>query len=594
MKERIRSPIVVVLGHVDHGKTTLLDSIRGTSIAMKEAGGITQHIGATEIPISVIEKISKEFVEKFGFKFKIPGLLFIDTPGHEVFTNLRRRGGSIADFAIIVIDITEGFKPQTYEAIDICKTYKVPFIIAANKIDKISGWIVEEGKSFLNNLKIQKEEVKNALDNLIYNLIGELYNLGFEAERFDRVIDFTKQVAIVPISAKYKIGLQELLALISGISQKFLEKRLRINIEGPGKGVIIEKKEIKGMGYALDVILYDGILRRGDTFLAIGEGGIIESKIKGIFKPRPLTEIREKKGGLKEIKEVCAAAGIRIISTNSEKIYSGSPLYVFHNQKEKTEIYNKLKKEMKEIIFEKDTEGLVVKADTLGSLEAIIKMLKDKNIKIAIAGIGSVSKKDIIFANSVKEKDVFLGCVICFNVEIPKEILELANKLNVKIISDNVIYSLIEKIEKWREEAENIKKREIFKDLIYPFKIRILKGFIFRRSNPAIVGIEVIGGKVYPNTLVMNENGKVIGKIKSIQKEGKSIEYASSKDKVAISIEKGVVGRNIFEDQILYSYIPEEHFKKYKENKELLTEEEKKLLKEIAGIMRKINPTWGL
>jgi len=136
----LRQPIITVLGHVDHGKTTLLDKIRKTAIAAKEAGGITQAIGTTEIPTNVIKTLCGKLLERFKIKLIISGLLFIDTPGHEAFTTLRKRGGSIADLAILVIDINEGIMPQTIESLEILKVSRIPFIIALNKIDRIKGW----------------------------------------------------------------------------------------------------------------------------------------------------------------------------------------------------------------------------------------------------------------------------------------------------------------------------------------------------------------------------------------------------------------------------------------------------------------------
>jgi len=218
----IRQPIVSVLGHVDHGKTTLLDKIRGTAIAKKEAGGITQHIGATEIPLEVIKEICGPILDKLGGKLTIPGLLFIDTPGHEAFTNLRKRGGSIADLAVLVIDVNEGFRPQTIESLNILRSYKVPFVVAANKIDRIRGWNSREMRPISESIRKQKEWVVQELDKKIYELVGSLSRMGFSAERFDRIRDFTREVCIVPVSALTGEGIPELLAIISGLAQKYL------------------------------------------------------------------------------------------------------------------------------------------------------------------------------------------------------------------------------------------------------------------------------------------------------------------------------------------------------------------------------------
>jgi translation initiation factor 5B len=239
----IRSPIICILGHVDHGKTTLLDSIRGTTVAKKEAGGITQMIGASYVPRGEIDELSKDLASKMKADLKIPGLLFIDTPGHEAFTNLRDRGGSLADLAILVVDVLQGFQPQTVESIKILKQYKTPFIIAANKIDALGGWKSHKTNSFMQSLSQQPEHIQARLDEKMYALMGKISEYGFDSERFDHVRDFTKQIAIVPISAKTKEGLSELLVLIGGLSQRFLGDRLEIDEKGRGKGSIIEVKD---------------------------------------------------------------------------------------------------------------------------------------------------------------------------------------------------------------------------------------------------------------------------------------------------------------------------------------------------------------
>ena len=220
---KIRQPIVTVVGHVDHGKTSILDKIRGSAIQAGEAGGITQAIGASIIPLHTIQKITGELLEKMNMKFNIPGILFIDTPGHASFTSLRKRGGNLADIAILVVDITEGLKPQTIESIEILKQFKTPFIIAANKIDLISGWVTKEGP-LAASLNSQPDSVRNLVDTKLYNLVGKIAEHGFNADRFDRVDDFTKNIAIVPTSAKTGEGIPELLMIMSGLAQKFLEK----------------------------------------------------------------------------------------------------------------------------------------------------------------------------------------------------------------------------------------------------------------------------------------------------------------------------------------------------------------------------------
>ncbi|MFZ8856085.1 MAG: translation initiation factor IF-2 [Candidatus Nanopusillus sp.] len=590
----IRSPIIVVLGHVGAGKTSLLDKIRNTSYAKKEAGEMTQHIGATEVSIDIIKEISKPLLNMFKFDLKIPSLLFIDTPGHEVFNNLRKRGGSVSDLAIIVVDILDGFQKQTYEAIEICKQLKVPFLIALNKIDKIDGWKSYENKPFLESIRYQDQKIINKLEEYTYNIVAKLYELGFDSDRYDRIKDFRRQVAIVPVSSKTGEGIPDLLLLIAGLSQRYLEEKLRINVEGNGVGVILEVKEEKGLGSVIDIILYDGKIKKGDKIAFLSRDGIKTTKIKLILKPVPLTDIRfAGRNKFKEIDMAYAASGIRISADGLDNALPGSTVYVYNDEKELKEIEKKLKKDIENIIFQTDKEGIIVKADTLGSLEVLVKMLKDRNIPIRKADIGDINKEDVNIALSMKEKYPQYSVIVGFNIGINKNDEEYVRSLNINLIISNVIYDLIEKIEKYINDIK-YNKEKILKELPPVGKIRILKGNIFRRSNPAIVGIEVLGGEIRKDVYLINLDGKIIGKILAIQKEKKNIDVAMKNDKVAISIDDAIVGRNIFEDDILYTFISENDYRKFKENKDLLNDEQKEILKEIAGIMRKENPAWGL
>ena len=590
----IRSPIIVVLGHVGAGKTSLLDKIRNTSYTKKEAGEMTQHIGATEVSIDVIKEISKPLINMFKFDLKIPSLLFIDTPGHEVFSNLRKRGGSVSDLAIIVVDILDGFQKQTYEAIEICKQLKVPFLIALNKIDKIDGWKPYENKPFIESIKYQDQKVINKLEEYTYNIVTKLYELGFDSDRYDRVKDFRKQVAIVPISSKTGEGIPDLLLLIAGLSQRYLEEKLKINVEGNGVGVILEVKEEKGLGSVIDIILYDGKIKKGDKIAFLSRDGIKTAKVKLILKPAPLTDIRfTSRSKFKEIDVAYAACGIRISADGLDNALPGSTIYVYNDEKELKEIEEKLKKDIENIIFQTDKEGIIVKADTLGSLEVLVKMLRDRNIPIKKADIGDINKEDVNIALSMKEKYPQYSVIVGFNIGINKNDEEYVKSSNINLIISSVIYDLIEKIEKYINDIK-YNKEKILRELPPIGKIKILKGNIFRRSNPAIVGIEVLGGEIRKDVYLINLDGKIIGRILAIQKEKKNIDIAIKNDKVAISIDDAVVGRNIFEDDILYTFISENDYRKFKENKDILNDEQKEILKEIANIMRKENPAWGL
>ncbi|MFQ5975729.1 MAG: translation initiation factor IF-2, partial [Candidatus Hydrothermarchaeales archaeon] len=308
----IRQPIVSVLGHIDHGKTSILDAIRGTTVADREAGLITQHIGATEVPMKTIEKISGKLMEKIKFKIRIPGLLFIVTPGHEAFITMRRRGGALSDLTVLVIDINEGFQPQTIESLNILNGYKTPFLVAANKIDKIHGWSPNLNASIIKSIAMQAEDVKNQMDTKVYDLVGKLHEEGFQSERFDRVESFEKQITIIPVSAKTGEGIPELLMVLVGLAQRFLEKQLEIEESGPAVGTVLEVKEKKGLGVTIDTIIYDGEIKRGDTIVVGALEDAIVTRVKALLKPRPLDEIRDPKHKFEVVKELSAACGVKI------------------------------------------------------------------------------------------------------------------------------------------------------------------------------------------------------------------------------------------------------------------------------------------
>jgi translation initiation factor 5B len=590
---KIRSPIVSVLGHVDHGKTTLLDFIRGSAIAQKEAGGITQHIGATEIPMEVIEAISGKFIKKLQIRENMPGLFFIDTPGHEAFTTLRKRGGALADLAILIVDVKEGFKPQTYEALNILKMYKTPFVVAANKIDRIYGWEAHSGLTFKETYSKQPLSVQETLDNNIYELLGILHDEGFESERFDRVHNFAKQISIIPISAKTGEGIAELLAMLMGLAQQYLQKQLQIEENAPAKGTILEVKEETGLGITLDAVIYDGILKKNDIIALTTRDNVITTKIRSLLKPRPLEEIRETKKKFRKVDEVVAAAGIKIVAPNIENVISGSPLRVA--REDFNTVKEEILKEIESIKIDTHEMGVVIKTDTLGSLEALVNMLKDINVPIRMADIGDVSRRDVINASIVKNEDQLHGVILAFNIKILPSAAEEIKNLNVKLFSANVIYRLTEDYDEWLKAAEERKRKKWFDAIIRPAKIRIIPKLVFRYSKPAIAGVEVLGGSVKKDYRLIREDNSRVGKVESMQDKGENLKSASKGQKVAMAIKEAVFGRDFDEGEVLYVDIPDKHYKILEsELKGELTEDELGILLEIVNIKRKEDPGWGI
>ncbi len=584
---RLRQPIVVVLGHVDHGKTTLLDKIRRTAIAAKEAGGITQHIGASLVPADVIEKIAEPLKEIIPIKLIIPGLLFIDTPGHELFSNLRKRGGSVADFAILVVDIMEGFQPQTYEALELLKERRVPFLVAANKIDRIPGWKPQPNAPFIVSIKKQDPQVQHLLEQKVYEIVGTLYEQGIPAELFTRIRDFTKAVAIVPVSAKTGEGIPELLAVLAGLTQQYLRKRLRY-AEGPGKGVILELKEHPGLGTVADTVVYDGVLRVGDTIVVGGKNGPIKTTVRALLMPNPLQDIRSKEARFKVVSAVYAASGVRVAAPGLEEAIAGSPLIVANTEEDLRRALESVRKELEELRIRTDKTGVVVKGDTLGTLEALVEALKRRNIPVRIADIGPVTRTDVIDASITKKHDRYLGVILAFNVKVLPEAMDEAKRLGIKIFQNNVIYRLLEEYEEWVQEEKRRARIESLNQLVRPGKFRILEGYVFRRSNPAIVGVEVLGGVIRPGYPVMDSQGRPLGRIQAIKDRDRSLEEARLGQAVAVSIQGRIlIGRHVDEGDVIYTNVPGEHaYRIITEFRDLVSKDELDVLKEIARIKK--------
>ena len=567
-----REPIISVLGHVDHGKTTLLDWIRSSTVAAREAGGITQHIGATDVPFDAVKRICGPLLTSMGVKINIRGLLFIDTPGHAAFTNLRRRGGSVSDLAILVVDINEGLMPQSVEAIQILKNYKTPFVVAANKVDAISGWRV--GVKIDEQLDRTKEEFYNKF----YKLVGQLSDQGFDSQLYTQITDFRKEVAIVPISAKKGEKVPELLMILIGLAQHYLADQLSVEMNSPAKGTILEVKKETGLGTTLDVIIYDGVIRKNDQ-IVVGAKEPIVTTVRALLRPKPMDEMRDPREKFQSVNSVYAASGVKISAPNLEKALSGAPIYVGG-----PELIEMVKKELDNIEINTDNMGVAIKTDTIGSLEALVKLFTDKKIPIRKATMGKVTNSDIVESISVKEQDRYAGVILAFNTEVIPEAKKLAEDKKIKIFESRIIYKLIEDYEDWVKKEKEKEKAEREGKIASPAKLRLLPKCVFRQSKPAIVGVEILAGTLRIGTQLMKTDGRMVGRLKEMQKEKENVKSAQAPDKVAISIENVTVGRQINEGDTLYVHITIEDMERTKV--EDLTEDEKSVLREMRELKR--------
>ncbi len=590
----IRQPIVCMLGHVDTGKTSLLDKIRGTAVQLREAGGMTQQIGASYFPTDTLVAITKKLVKNFNVDIKIPGLLVVDTPGHEAFANLRRRGGSVADIAILVVDVMHGFENQTYESLRILKSRKTPFIIAANKIDRIEGWRPKENVPFLQTYGEQQQLVQEDLDNRLYSIMGVLSREGISSERFDRVRDFTRNVAIVPVSAKTGEGIGELLAVLIGLTQQYMQEKLTVT-EGRALGTVLEVREEIGLGHTLNAIIYDGVLKAEDTIVIGGKNGPIATKIRALLMPQPLDEIRDPKKKFNAISEVPAAAGIKIAAPDIEDALPGSPLYALGGDMTQEKAFAEINKEMESVRVQTDKTGIIVKTDTLGSLEALVESLRARDIPIRLADIGDISRRDVMEAASVRFEEPLYGAILAFNVKPLPDAETEAEEQRVKIFRNDIIYNLMEDYINWMEGEREAKARKEFETLIHPVKIQILDGFIFRRAKPAIFGVRVEAGVLIPNMNMVNRENEGLGRLTQIQDQGEAVSKAEEGKEVAVSMPSPIVGRHIKERDVLYVDVPEKDARALRQKfVTRLTENANKALTELIEIKRKKDPLWAI
>jgi translation initiation factor 5B len=620
-----RQPIVSVLGHVDHGKTSVLDLVRSigserqASVMDREAGGITQHIGATEVPADVLNKTCEAMMG--GKKFKSPGLLFIDTPGHHSFVSLRNRGGSVADIAVLVIDVMEGLQPQTIESLHTLKETRTPFVIACNKVDRIHGWRTQHGRSFMESFKEQREDVRSLFEDRYWKLLGQFSEHGFNIERYDQIRDFRQNVALVPMSAKDGEGLQDLLAVTVGLAERFLEDRLTDTL-GAAEGTVLEMRDEVGMGNTIDVILYRGELKVGDKIMVAANDGPFETHIKGLKRPKGMAEMRDAGKRWVNFDSVEAACGVKIVAPKLENTIAGTTLYLANTPEQKEEAENAIRQEWRAIfdsmpimcskcseVFprvdfkahtkkgpcrgaEEERKGVVIKADTVGGLEALGFELAKLKIPVRQATVGPVNKRDILMAKSAQDplNKVILG----FSVKGNSEVADALNDddSEIRFFSGSIIYHILDAYEAWREETAEKMAAELRESLVYPGRLLYLKDHTFRAKGPAIVGMRVLGGRVHIGQRLMKLDGTPVGQIKSLRtRASDDVKEANQGDEVAVAINGPTVGRHIEELDEFYVDVPESHAKRLKKIE--LNPVEQEILDELIRLHRKENHFWG-
>ncbi|WP_224333737.1 translation initiation factor IF-2 [Haloprofundus halobius] len=589
--ETLRTPIVAVLGHVDHGKTSLLDKVRGSAVSEGEAGAITQHIGATAVPLDTVSSMAGSLVDPDDFD--LPGLLFIDTPGHHSFSTLRSRGGALADIAILVVDVNDGFQPQTVEALDILKRTGTPFVVAANKVDTTPGWNPQEGSPIKPSYDAQSDRARGMLDTNLYEIIGQLSDEGLSADLYWRVQNFQKNVGVIPVSAMTGEGIPDLLAVLMGLSQRYMKAEMAVDIAGPGAGTVLEVKEERGFGATLDVVLYDGTVREGDTIVVGGTNGPIVTEIRALLQPRPLAEIRTEKR-FERVDEVKAAAGVKIAAPDLDDAMAGAPVRAVRSR-EVDDVIQDVQAELAEIEVNTEEEGVVVKADTLGSLEAMANALREAEIPILRAEVGDVAPRDVAVAGTAREDEHKV--ILAFNVDVLPNAEDELDDSDVRLFDDDVIYQLIEEYDEFVTERKRAQQETVLDKIVRPARFRILQDHVFRQNDPAVVGVEVMSGTLKNNMRVVKFDGDKptrVGQLSGIQQQGEDVKQVRAGNRVSVAIDGPTVGRQIDEGDELWVELPEKHAKILEQ--ELSSEIPGDELEALQGYLdkhRRRDPFWG-
>lgn len=554
----LRSPITCIMGHVDVGKTSLLDKIRNTNVQEGEVGGITQQIGASFIPVETIQKMIG------NNNIQVPGLLMIDTPGHEAFSNLRTRGTKLCDIAFIIVDLMHGIEPQTIESINILRENDIPFIIAVNKVDRLFGWnsipyrMIEE--SLTENPQCASE-FKNRLDGIIL----QINQLGINAKLFWENDSLEDTVSICPISARTGEGVGDLLELLAITSQPVFEEEL--------KCIVMEKALQPGFGTVIDVIIINGTLKKNDKIIISTSDGPIETVIKNLLTPPPNRESRVKSEYIHN-ESVKGALGVKLIATNLNNIIVGSQIYLSSHPSEEHEI----PEVPVSTAFKLVDEGVSIHASTQGSLEALYTFLQQNSVPVSEVIIGDVKNKHVSkILKPKKEHNVILA----FNVHIDKSIQD---EKEITIFSDETIYRLYEQYIKYRDEIIRIRKEEASNFMVFPCKLQILPKHIYNKTGPIVFGVKVLEGSLHFGTkLCIPSLNLTIGQVIGIQHNSKDILIAKKDMEVCIKVENTettiIYGRHFDDKNILCSEINRKSIDVLKEHfKEQITKEELQLL----------------
>ncbi|KAI6046535.1 hypothetical protein EDC04DRAFT_2864725 [Pisolithus marmoratus] len=569
-KDDLRSPICCILGHVDTGKTKLLDKIRQTNVQEGEAGGITQQIGATYFPVDAIKTKTAVLNKNNTQEYKIPGLLIIDTPGHESFTNLRSRGSSLCNIAILVVDIMHGLEPQTLESLRLLRDRKTPFIVALNKIDRMYGWKATPDGAFQESLAKQPVSVQREFEDRVQKTILAFAEQGLNAVLYYQNTNFARNVSLVPTSAITGEGVPDMIMLLVNLTQQRMSDRLMYLSEL--ECTVLEVKVIEGLGTTIDVVLSNGILREGDKIVVCGLNGPIVTQVRALLTPQPLRELRVKSQYVHH-KEVRAALGVKVVAPDLEKAIAGSRLLVAGPDDDEDDLRDEVMSDLTSLLnsIDKSGRGVCVQASTLGSLEALLDFLKVSKIPVNGINIGPVHKKDVMRCATMLEKAKELAVILAFDVPVDKDAEKLAEEMGVRIFKADIIYHLFDAFTAYNNEIVEAKRKDAAPQAVWPCRLKVIAAFCKR--DPIILGVDILDGtlrvgtpmcvvKVDPTT--QKRDVISLGKITSLEINHKPYEIVKKSQAgggVAVKIEHAVYqsakmfGRHFDEKDELISHI---------------------------------------
>ncbi|KAF7433580.1 hypothetical protein PC9H_005541 [Pleurotus ostreatus] len=601
-KDNLRSPICCILGHVDTGKTKLLDKIRQTNVQEGEAGGITQQIGATYFPVEAI-KTKTAVMNKDGTQeYKIPGLLVIDTPGHESFTNLRSRGSSLCNIAILVVDIMHGLEAQTLESLRLLRDRKTPFIVALNKIDRMYGWKAIPDNSFVDSLAQQARSVQREFEDRLQKTILAFAEEGLNAVLYYENKNFARNVSLVPTSAITGEGVPDMIMLLVNLTQQRMSDRLMYLSEL--ECTVLEVKVVEGLGTTIDVVLSNGILHEGDRIVVCGLNGPIVTQIRALLTPQPLRELRIKSAYVHH-KEVKAALGVKITAPDLEKAIAGSRLLVCGPDDDEDDLRDEVMSDLTTLLnnIDKSGRGVCVQASTLGSLEALLDFLNVSKIPVSGINIGPVHKKDIMRAGTMLEKAKELAVILAFDVPVDKDAERLAEEMGIKIFKADIIYHLFDAFTAYNAEIIEAKRRDAAPQAVWPCRLKIIAAFCKR--DPIILGVDILDGSLRVGTpiavvkvdpVTQKKEIHELGKITSLEINHKNqdiVKKSQAGGGVAVKIEHAVYqsakmfGRHFDDKDELYSRITRQSIDVLKESfKADVSNEEWMLIKALKPVRK--------